>query len=426
MAPEGTEPAPAPAKDPAQWTDAEWQELDWAIGRAFSPAAPVSNRDLFAGRTDQMRQLIDVAYEIGRHAVLYGERGVGKTSLASIMKLIHEGQEKTDLAVRVNCDGSDSYDTIWRKAFNEISITSEQQEAGFRGESRRSAVPLGKLVPSDKLAPNDIRRVLEPISRSKHTVIFIDEFDRVRGSKVKAMFADTIKMFSDQLLPATIVLVGVADNVGELIAEHHSVERALLQIHMPRMSRDELAEIVERGLASVDMNIQDEGLGRITQLSQGLPHYAHLLGQASARQAVADQRLNVSLFDVEAAIPQVIKDAHQSIVDLHQRAIHSTRETLYPEVLLAAALAKGDDLGFFAAADVRAPLTAIMGKPYDIPAFSRHLNALSEEERGSVLQKRGQQRKFRFRFTNPLLQPYVVMRGLEKGLLRPELLERFS
>jgi len=86
-------------------------------------------------------------------------------------------------------------------------------------------------------------------------------------------------------------------------------------------------------------------------------------------------------------------------------------------LLLAAALAPVDDLGFFASGDVRKPLTLIMGRPYDIPGYSQHLDKFSSPERGNVLEKAGTQRKFRFRFRNPLLQPYVIMRGLADNML---------
>lgn len=92
--------------------------------------------------------------------------------------------------------------------------------------------------------------------------------------------------------------------------------------------------------------------------------------------------------------------------------------------MLACSLAPVDDLGYFAASDVRAPLTAIMKRRYDIPAFARHLNALCQRERGPVLQKKGFARRFRFRFINPLLQPYVLMRGLAEGAVDVEMAEK--
>lgn len=73
---------------------------------------------------------------------------------------------------------------------------------------------------------------------------------------------------------------------------------------------------------------------------------------------------------------------------------------------LACALAKVDELGYFYPAAVRDPLTKIMGKPYDIPAFIGHLNALSDIGRGKVLQRAGEKRRQRYRFADPLLKPY--------------------
>jgi hypothetical protein len=79
-------------------------------------------------------------------------------------------------------------------------------------------------------------------------------------------------------------------------------------------------------------------------------------------------RTHVTLDDVDGAVTRAIHNAQQSIMEAYHRATFSTRSTLYPQVVLACAFAEGDDFGFFAAADVRDPLTLIMGKPYDIPA----------------------------------------------------------
>ena len=75
-----------------------------------------------------------------------------------------------------------------------------------------------------------------------------------------ASLADTIKALSDQLPNATIVLIGVADDVEQLVAEHQSIERALVQIHMPRMSTDELSEIIVNGLTGARVRIDADAL----------------------------------------------------------------------------------------------------------------------------------------------------------------------
>ncbi|MDB6032601.1 MAG: hypothetical protein JWM16_2939, partial [Verrucomicrobiales bacterium] len=92
---------------------------------------------------------------------------------------------------------------------------------------------------------------------------------------------------------------------------------------------------------------------------------------------------------------------------------------LYSDVLLSCALASTDDLGYFSAANVRTPMSEIMKRPYEIPAFAQHLNDFCGENRGKVLQKTGYPRRYRFRFVNPLMEPFVVMKGIASGLIKP-------
>jgi len=386
------------------------------VGQVFSPAAPITRQDLFAGRHEQMETLIDVAFERGQHAVVFGERGVGKTSMATVMTMVF-GAQATKLAVKVNCDVTDNYDTIWRKVFDEIDFVAGSSDVISRdvtAQLRRISSSLPKGV---ELLPNDVRKMLRQIATIKECVIFIDEFERLRERKSTALFADTLKMLSDQQVPATIVLVGVADNIQELLSEHRSIERALVQIYMPRMAPTELGEIVRRALELADMTIDDDALDLITGLSQGLPHFTHLIAQGAARTAIDEGASRIKGVHVENALDALVAKTQETIVEAYKTAVFSHRETLFPQVVLAAAMAGTDDQGFFAAADLVMPLSHVARRPYDIPAFSRHLHALAEKARGPTLQRKGSEHRYRFRFANPLLQPYVLMKGLTEKMI---------
>ena len=101
----------------------------------------------------------------------------------------------------------------------------------------------------------------------------------------------------------------------------------------------------------------------------------------------------------------------------YQSAIRSPRTgNLYEQVLIACALAVKDNLGYFTASAVRQPLSSIMGKRYEIPAFARHLKRFSEPF-GGVLVKSGEPRRFVYRFINPLLQPFAILAGISKELV---------
>lgn len=156
----------------------------------------------------------------------------------------------------------------------------------------------------------------------------------------------------------------------------------------------------------------------ITALSQGLPYYTHLLALNSSLEAVEQDSRNITMAHVDVAIKKSIERASHSIRSDYDQAVQSPQKgNLYKQVLLACALAKTTEMGFFAAASVREPLRTITKRDIDIPNYAQHLNNFSTAERGEVLEKTGQKHRFQFRFRNPLMQPFVAMRGYAEAMI---------
>jgi Cdc6-like AAA superfamily ATPase len=374
-----------------------------ALNDSFRPAAPIDRRALFAGRTRQLGDLFDVVDQAGQHALVFGERGVGKTSLVSVAAEVLAAADV--VTARTTCDRSDDFESVWRKALSEIHFTVSRPGLGFTGAQRDVQVTASSLL-AENATPHDVRRSLAALAGDRRVAVFIDEFDRLASSEDRLLFADAIKTLSDELPQATIVIVGVADDVEQLIAEHQSIERALVQIHMPRMSAAELGEIVTGGIERARMTIARDAVETISHLAQGLPHYAHLLGRLAARTALEDLRTSVRLRDVHDAVAEAIEKTQQTIRETYRRATEENGDALFSEVVLACALAEADEYGFFSAADLTEPLAG-------------HLETLAAPSHGSLLQRRGTA-KPRYRFVNPLLQPYVLMRALADGTVAPE------
>jgi Cdc6-like AAA superfamily ATPase len=410
----------------------ELEKRAFRLGQVFNPTSPIDRQDLFAGRRSQIRDIVDAINQRGQHAVLYGERGVGKTSLANMIIPSLRAQDPHILAPQVNCMSADKFSDIWKRAFEEILFTNDKHrnDTGFetdaiegQGEIEMNATT-EKLLRDytgpwvDEITPDVVRRVLYGLGQANLVIIILDEYDTVEYTDTRSMMSNTLKFISDRAVPATVVLVGVADDVETLVADHRSLERNLRQVPMPRMSNDELEMIVRQGLKTVGMTISSEATHQISQLSRGLPHYAHLLGLHAGRKALDQKGLKVENRHVGLAIGEAISKTQASTRAAYSMAITSSRkEAMYRQVLLACALADADDLGWFYPKDVRKPLEKILGRTYKIEAFARHLHAFSASERGPVLIKDGRSIRPRYRFENPLMQPHVIIRGLAEQLI---------
>jgi Cdc6-like AAA superfamily ATPase len=395
----------------------ELEERSFKLGLYFKPTSPINNENLFSGRVSQTRDVVDAINQQGQHAVLYGERGVGKTSLANMIfpKLHCDGREK--IAPLVNCMTEDNYAAVWKRVFERIQFTSDKESIPLGTDAedllREYTGPLASVV-----SPDEVWRLLWELGQNLLTVIILDEFDKLADPNALSMMSDTLKFLSDRTVPATIVLIGVADSVETLVTNHRSVQRCLSQINMPRMSIQELDTIVKNGLAGVGMTIVISALEEVSHLSRGLPHYAHLLGLYAGRAALDDGRVEVMEVDVKKALESAVAKTHATVQADYSKAIRSSRkEAQYMHVLLACALAPTDNLGWFYPRNVKEPLSRILDKSCQVEAFARHLHSFCDPDRGPILRKDGDSARPRFRFVDPIVQPYILMRGIAEKMI---------
>jgi Cdc6-like AAA superfamily ATPase len=386
------------------------EQIALDVGKVFTPAVPVSDNDLFAGRIDEIRRVIDAINQRGQHAAIFGDRGVGKTSLANIISSKLTGNVPV-LAPHVTCNTTDDFTSIWRNVLSNIDLITKRRQAGFQNYSLFEETRSAAEVIGDKVSPDDLRRFFSLMGDGRILIIVLDEFDRLNRSARRAV-ADTVKTFSDHSVPVTIIVVGVADTIDELIAEHESIERVLVQVQMPRMDQAELMEILHKGTARLNMTIADDAARFIASVSQGLPHYTHLIGLHAARTTLDRDERQITMRDVGEAVDKAVTDSHASLRSDFRKAVTSPQQgNIFGQVLLACALAKMDEFGYFSAADVRAPLTRIRGKDCDIPSFARHLKDFCKAERGKVLEQTGTKHRLKYRFTNALMPPLIIMKG---------------
>jgi len=89
------------------------------VGEAFSPFHPIQVRDFFAGRVEQIGRIEQALRAGGQHVILYGDRGVGKTSLSNIVPFLTRKRCFTH-----RCSSDDGYERIFGHFLKDLGHTS--------------------------------------------------------------------------------------------------------------------------------------------------------------------------------------------------------------------------------------------------------------------------------------------------------------
>ena len=384
-------------------TNEEWEIVRAATQTLFKPKTPIDDDKLFAGRIKQINDILDAVYEDGGHAIIFGERGVGKTSLSKIVEKKVATVIRALRVVPVSCGKTDDFYTIWGNAFNDFNVAGGDVGDFFR----------------EKNNPYKVYNALQELDTSKYHIFIFDEFDRIEDKGTLGLMADLMKHFSNHPINVTVIVVGVGETLVDLFGSHESIARCCSQIKMPRMSEKELEEIISERLARIGFTIEKTVMVRTRRLSQGLPGYMHLLGQLMLKNAIQRRSTRLETADFDTALSQALEKADYSAKQAYHMATKSPRkDNRYKEVLLACAMAKADEFGQFYAGDIREPYSRIRGRKMEITNFSTNLSNLCAPERGPALIKSGERKRYQYRFANPLVQPLTIMQGIADGMLK--------
>ena len=384
-------------------TDREWQELYFLLGSTFSPHQPINERELFIGRVELITKVIDATYQAGKHVALFGDRGIGKSSLANSLRSTLSSMNNKNICIKRMCTVEHDFGMIWRHVFDDFQVD-------------------GRPVPEILGAtpnPYDVYKIIRDIAPGRQITIILDEFDRVSDERTKMLMSDLIKTVSDNDERTTIVIVGVAKNISNLFSDHGSLPRAMQQLPMPRMDNNELKQILTSRLPLVGMSVAPNVIESIVALSQGFPGFTHLIGLNAARKAVQRKSVRISAQDLSGALEIVVGEADQSVTEAYFNAVRSSRVIhQYREVLLACAMAKTDERSRFTARTVGEALKK-MGIEIAMTSFGRNLEQFCSSDRGPTLIREGLPKNYQYYFDYPLLKPFTVIKGLSEKTIRP-------
>jgi len=261
--------------------------LKSAIRKGFNSTQPVTSSSHLHGRQDQLELLCEGVLDRGNHALIYGARGSGKTSLARVFA--NMADERGLVVLYSACEPNQDFGALIKPYVDAM--------AGTRIE-----------WPADRpVNPRDVIEQIAPRTRRRF-VLILDEFDRITDRPAQHDVARLMKMLSDAAIPVHIIAVGIAAGVDALIAGHASLRRHMSVIPISRIESQAVFDIIARGAASVGMSFTDASRETIAHLACGSPYHVRLFCALACFEVIKRKERKVGLPATLAGVSRAVND----------------------------------------------------------------------------------------------------------------------
>ncbi len=267
----------------------------------FTPGNPVP-KEFFVGREKQINEILRYAKQstTGKieNVFLSGERGIGKSSLASFL-CYYLREEENFLGIHVLLGGVDSLNELARRVFENIYKVSNKKQwfekissyfgnyvekvgiFGIDVTFNPTSKSLSEIV---KNFPTALHNITEKIRNDKKALFII--LDDINGFCKKPDFANWYKSFVDYVathqldFPVFMMLIGLPEIRDMLSVHQPSLSRIFRVIEIEKLDNNEVLEFFKKAFNSVEIKVEKEALQIMVRFSNGLPILLHEIGDA--------------------------------------------------------------------------------------------------------------------------------------------------
>jgi hypothetical protein len=280
----------------------EGENLRNKVRDAFSPSLPITNPRLLAGRTEALQTLIRAIEDLKLHVVIYGDRGIGKTSLLQILRQLAESAKYQ--VVYHSCGEDARFADMFRGIAGEIPMLYYQGFDVAGASDFRNSGSLSSLLPSGEFNVSQLSDTFAQLSNTR-LLIMLDEFDRSPPGEFRRNIAQLIKNLSDRSVKVQLVIAGVAGNLADLVEYLPSIRRNILGFRVPELKRNEVQQMVSIGEEISGLIFDPTASEDIIAMANGSPYLASLLSQYASFSAVDRGAAIVAPLDVHQAAAKV-------------------------------------------------------------------------------------------------------------------------
>ncbi|QPQ54232.1 ATP-binding protein [Allosphingosinicella flava] len=312
----------------------------------FFPSKAITSPEHLFGRSKQLDQISRAFASDGKQVFIYGERGVGKTSLAKTAAIIHQSSDN-DPAI-VSCEATSTFRQIMEDVAiaclpTENLINKVTSTRGINIGVKGMNIELAQQIESGSIPPiTNINRAIAilkyiALKHSNKPIVIIDEFDRIEDPAQKKSFAEFIKQISDQDLPIKFIFCGISRDIESLIGQHFSAGRYMAPVELGPLPHDALWQIFDQAEITFGITIDRELKIRAGRIADGYPYFMHLIGDCLLWNMYAEQpQADVATPEIfEKSVQQAVEDAEPMLRDCYDTATKKYANEDYHEILWA-------------------------------------------------------------------------------------------
>lgn len=398
----------------------------------LTPARAISDPQYLRGRDAKLAQIDRASNSSGRHAFIFGDRGVGRTSLALSASVIHQRvDEGSAEPILISCDkGSTTFSLIQDIAKGILpprdQIEKKKQTRGFKVSVAGLGWDTSQQVESGSVpavtSVNDAVNLLKFITQyhSSEPVIIVDEFDQLTDSAQRDLFASLVKQVSDRETGVRFIITSIGKSLNDLIGSHFSTSRYLSPVELDRLTHDARWQIIRSAANALQLDISDEFVIRVGQISDGFPYYVHLTAEmifwSVYRHPETVREVSYELFS--AGLKEAAREAQPTLKKAYDLATQKYKNTKEYEEVLWAVVDKphlrrqSREIyleSYLRVAEDRRPSVA----PLDLDAFHQRMNKLRDPRHGSILETTS---RGLHQFRENVLRGYVRLMAEEQGI----------
>lgn len=268
----------------------------------FTPGSPVPV-ELFVGRLEQIKEIIRYIEQVSsgkqENVFLVGDRGIGKSSLASFLRYYVKTQ--TDIfGVHVFLGRVSTLEEMVHHIFEQI-LKETKGQPWFKNISKffekyiRSIDLFGISVsfnpPEQDLKelvrkfPEALNNLLKEIKEQKKGLFIV--LDDINGLVEKLEFANWYKSFVDEIathydnFPVFMMLAGLPEKRDKLSNIQPSLMRIFRVVEIKKLADEEVEDFLNKAFNNVNIKVESDAMKLMVRYSSGLPILMHEIGDAT-------------------------------------------------------------------------------------------------------------------------------------------------